>query len=111
MRFITGMPGLMHYPPSAFQPGSDNWQAGLDSADFQRIARTVEELGFDAVTVPEHLALPVDLVPNMGGYWPHAMTAMAFIAGATSSIRVTASVMILPYHHPVPLAKAISTLD
>jgi probable F420-dependent oxidoreductase len=61
--------------------------------------------------VPEHLALPVDLAANMGAYWPHAFTAMAFVAGATSRIKVNASVIVLPYHHPVPLAKAVSTLD
>lgn len=111
MKFATGMPGLMRYPPSRFPPGTDHWQAHLTCADFQRVARTADDLGFDAITVPEHLALPVDLVPNMGGYWPHAFTAMSFIAGATTRIKVSASVMILPYHHPVPLAKAVSTLD
>jgi probable F420-dependent oxidoreductase len=39
------------------------------------------------------------------------MTLMAFIAGATTRIRVSAGVLVLPYHHPVSLAKAISTLD
>ena len=47
----------------------------------------------------------------MGAWWPHAFTAMAFLAGATTRIRVNASVIVLPYHHPVALAKAISTLD
>lgn len=111
MKFATHLPGLSRYPPSAFPPGTDHWQATMTCADFQRVARISDDLGFDAISVSEHLALPVDLAPNMGGYWPHAMTAMAFIAGATSRIKVTASVLVLPYHHPVPLAKAISTLD
>jgi probable F420-dependent oxidoreductase len=101
----------MRYPPSEFPPGSDRWQARMTCADFQRVARTADELGFDALTVSEHLALPVDLEANMGAWWPHAFTAMAFLAGATTRIRVNASVIVLPYHHPVALAKAISTLD
>ena len=105
------MPGLMRYPPSEFPPGTDRWQARMTGDDFQRVARTADELGFDALTVSEHLALPVDLEPNMGAWWPHAFTAMAFLAGATTRIRVNASVIVLPYHHPVALAKAISTLD
>jgi alkanesulfonate monooxygenase SsuD/methylene tetrahydromethanopterin reductase-like flavin-dependent oxidoreductase (luciferase family) len=78
----------------------------MTCADFQRVARAADELGFDALTVSEHLALPVDLEPNMGAWWPHAFTAMAFLAGATTRIKVNASVIVLPYHHPVALAKA-----
>jgi alkanesulfonate monooxygenase SsuD/methylene tetrahydromethanopterin reductase-like flavin-dependent oxidoreductase (luciferase family) len=96
----------MRYPPSEFPPGSDHWQARMTCADFQRVARTADELGFDALTVSEHLALPVDLVPNMGAWWPHAFTAMAFLAGASTRIKVNASVIVLPYHHPVAFAKA-----
>jgi len=83
----------------------------MTCAELQRVARTADDLGFDALTVSEHLALPVDLEPNMGAWWPHAFTAMAFLAGATTRIAVNASVIVLPYHHPVALAKAISTLD
>jgi probable F420-dependent oxidoreductase len=83
----------------------------MTCADFQRVARAADDLGFDALTVSEHLALPVDLEPNMGAWWPHAFTAMAFLAGATSRVRVNASVIVLPYHHPVAFAKAVSTLD
>jgi probable F420-dependent oxidoreductase len=111
VKFVTHMPGLMRYPPSEFPPGSDRWQARMTCADFQRVARTADELGFDALTLSEHLALPVDLEPNMGAWWPHAFTAMAFLAGATTRIRVNASVIVLPYHHPVAFAKAVSTLD
>jgi probable F420-dependent oxidoreductase len=111
MKFLTGLPGLSRYPPSDFPPGTDHWQAHMSCADFQQIARAADDLGFDSISVSEHVALPAELEANMGAYWPHAMTGMAFIAGATTRIKVTASVMVLPYHHPVPLAKAISTLD
>jgi probable F420-dependent oxidoreductase len=36
---------------------------------------------------------------------------MAFIAGATTRIRVNSMAIVLPYHHPVDFAKAITTLD
>jgi probable F420-dependent oxidoreductase len=111
VKFLTGLPGLDRYPPGSFPPGSHHWRAGLTCEEFQRIARTADELGFDAMAIPEHLALPVDLEANMGAYWPHAFTAMAFLAGATSRIKVNSGVIVLPYHHPVALAKAVSTLD
>jgi len=111
VKFLTGLPGLDRYPPGSFPAGSHHWRANLTCEEFQRIARTADELGFDAMAIPEHLALPVDLEANMGAYWPHAFTAMAFLAGATSRIKVNSGVIVLPYHHPVALAKAVSTLD
>jgi probable F420-dependent oxidoreductase len=111
VRFSTGFPGLMRYPPDRFPPGADRWESRLTAADFQRIARTADDLGYDAISVPEHMVMPKDLVPHMGPYWPDAFTVMTFIAGATTRIRVNSSVIVLPYHHPVAFAKAVSTLD
>lgn len=111
MQFLISMPGLMRYPPSAFPPGADHWQTRMTCADFQRIARAADDFGFDAISVSEHLALPIDLVPSMGAHWSHGLTAMAFIAGATTRLRVNSMAIVLPYHHPVDFAKAIATLD
>jgi probable F420-dependent oxidoreductase len=111
MMFSVGLPGLMRYPPSEFRGGDDNWQEHLTSEDFQRIAQTTEELGYDAITSSEHMVMPVDLVPAMGSYWVDALTAMTFVAGATKRLRVNSSVIVLPYHEPIAYAKAISTLD
>jgi len=111
MKFSTGLPGMMRYPPGEFSPGPHNWQEHLTTEDFQRVARTAEELGYDAITTSEHIVMPPDLVPAMGAYWTDALTVMTFVAGATTRIRVNSSVIVLPYHEPVSYAKAISTLD
>jgi probable F420-dependent oxidoreductase len=111
MKFLTGLPGLMRYPPSEFPPGRQNWQQDLTTEDFQRVARTAENLGYHAITASEHIVMPPDLVPSMGAYWMDALTVMTFVAGATTRIRVNSSVIVLPYHEPVAYAKAISTLD
>jgi len=97
----------MRYPPG-FTP---EWETQLSTTDFQTIARTADDLGYDAIQVPEHIVMPNDLATMMGAYWPHAFTAMAFIAGATTRLAVNASVIVLPYHEPITLAKAVATLD
>src|SRR5579875_1814325 len=107
MRFSPGMPGLNGYPPGNSPP----WAAHIGPSEFQRIARTADQLGYDSVNIPEHIVMPVDLATAMGSQWPHALTAMAFLAGATERLRVNSCVIVLPYHHPVPLAKAVATLD
>src|SRR4029077_11120152 len=78
---------------------------------FQLVARTADELGFDSIAIPEHIVIPSDMVELMGSFWTHAMTAMAFVAGATSHLIVDSSVIVTPYHNPVVFAKAVSTLD
>lgn len=55
--------------------------------------------------------MPDEMVELMGPSWSHAMTEMAFVAGATSRIEVDSAVIVLPYHHPVVLAKSVATLD
>jgi probable F420-dependent oxidoreductase len=106
MKFSTSIPGVFRYPPV-----SAAWESAMRPADFQLVARTVDELGFDSVAVPEHIVMPSDMVELMGAEWPHAMTVMAFVAGATSRVIVDSSVIVLPYHQPIVLAKAVSTLD
>jgi probable F420-dependent oxidoreductase len=106
MRFATGLPGTTRYPPI-----TQAWESSMTTVDFQRVARTADELGFDSMTIPEHIVMPEEMVELMGPFWSHAMTAMAFVAGATQRLIVDSSVIVLPYHHPVVLAKAAATLD
>ena len=76
-----------------------------------RIAATIDGLGYDAITTSEHLAMPYEEVPRLGPYWMHALSVMAFVSGATKRVRVDASVLVLPYYHPLAFAKALSTID
>ena len=78
MRFSVGMPGLDRYPPG-FSP---QWAMAMKPADFQTIARTAEDLGYDSINIPEHVVMPDNLAGAMGAHWPHALTVMTFIAGA-----------------------------
>jgi probable F420-dependent oxidoreductase len=107
VRFLTDLPGLSRYPPGFDPP----WAAKLTAADFQEIARTADDLGYDAISIPEHIVMPNALAPMMGAQWPHAFTVMAFVAGATTRLKVNSCVIVLPYHDPLPLAKAVATLD
>jgi probable F420-dependent oxidoreductase len=106
VKFSTGLPGINLYPPI-----TNDWERSMRPADYQLIARTADELGFHSLAIPEHIVIPNDMVGVMGPSWSHAMTAMSFVAGATSRIIVDSSVIVLPYHDPVVFAKAVATLD
>lgn len=91
-----------------------------------RLARRAEALGIDSIWVADHLVAPVgvqsvypfDKSPdpkpgNMGVieefYEP--LTTLAFLAGATTHIRLGVSVYVIPYRNPVLTAKIVATLD
>jgi probable F420-dependent oxidoreductase len=112
MKFHVGLPGLHHIPPANDHvPEAPHWTFTLAAPDYQRIATIIDELGYDVIAAPEHFAMPYEEVPRLGPYWMHALSVMAFVAGATQRVRVDTHVLVLPYHHPLALAKALATID
>ncbi|MGE0878136.1 MAG: TIGR03619 family F420-dependent LLM class oxidoreductase [Acidimicrobiia bacterium] len=105
MKFHVPLPGNNHIP------GYAEWIPKLQAPDWQTIAAVIDECGYDAISTSEHIAMPDYERDRLGGWWMHALTVMAFICGATKNTRVDTSVLVLPYHHPVALAKAIATMD
>ena len=80
VKFWTSLPGLSRWPPASFSEPERTGRSTLSATDFQRIAADADRLGFDAITVPEHVVLPRELAGHMGRRWPDALTVMAFIA-------------------------------
>lgn len=76
------------------------------------VAKLAEALGFDAVLLPEHLLPPrwpaADLSTK---YWFDLPVLAAYLAAHTERIRFLTGVIVVPYHQPVALAKALATLD
>lgn len=77
-----------------------------DYWDVGEFARRAEALGYDRVTVGEHIMDGNPPRPTMMG-----IPAMAAAAGATTTIRVLTGIVIAPLYHPVMLAKMVSILD
>ena len=87
------------------------------------IAKSGEDFGFDIIAPNDHLIVPEGIESTYpyteDGIWPGAsvvechdqLTAMAFIAGHTDTIRLLTSVMVVPYRQPVLTAKTIATAD
>jgi probable F420-dependent oxidoreductase len=87
------------------------WEYGVTGPDQLRMAKRAEELGYDIIGIPEHLAVPPAHIENTGSFWFHSVAAMAAFAGATSKIRLNSCVTILPFQHPIVMAKALATAD
>src|SRR5262245_20573591 len=85
------------------------WQ--LTMSDAERLARTADELGIDGVFVPDHVLAPAATRQHYGAIWPDPFSLLAYLAGRTRRIQVGASVIVLPYRHPLVTAKAAATID
>lgn len=72
-----------------------------------RRAHQLEALGFEAVALPDHL---VDWT-NPSAPWYDAWTALAALAQATETIRLTTAVTQIPLRNPAMLARQVLTLD
>ena len=106
MKFALGMHGLILYPPIA-----SPWESEANSDDILRVARKADQVGWDWLTISEHVVIPREMTDVMGPRFPEAVSAAAVLAGATQRIKILTYVLVLPYRNPVLLAKQLSTLD
>ena len=77
-----------------------------------QLAPAAERLGYDSVWVSEHL-LHTSYVRQRLGTKPYyePLTILSAVAAMTQTIRLGTSVLVLPYHNPIRLAKTVATLD
>lgn len=95
-----------------------------------KLAIAAEERGFESLWVPEHTHIPVPrggeraepitgmpmspadfLLPEEYRHLSDPFTALAAAAAVTQKIRLGTCVCLINQHHPINLAKHISTLD
>jgi probable F420-dependent oxidoreductase len=71
-----------------------------------------EQLGFDSVWVNHHI-LNVGYVRDRLGSAPYqdALVMLTWLASQTSHVNLGTSVLVMPYLHPMVLAKELATLD
>ena len=89
-----------------------NNQGIADAQALVGLAARADELGFHSVWVHDHVFNVGHVLERIGDkpyYEP--LTLLAFVAARTTRVRLGTSVLVLPYHNPIRLAKAAATLD
>jgi probable F420-dependent oxidoreductase len=89
-----------------------------------KIAVTAETLRYASVFVTDHIVLPVSMAKSVYPYSPtgqlpggarqdylEPLAMLAYLARATSRIRIGTSVLVIPYRHPLVTAKMLATID
>ena len=74
-------------------------------------AKLSESLGFDSVWVTDHVVVPSSSVVAFGPTFYEAVTVMSYVAGITRRVLIGAAILIVPYRHPLVLAKMLATAD
>lgn len=90
---------------------------GTDPDLMAAAARHAEKRGFESFYTSEHIVMyPGAALPGYGPLPPDLAVAdplacLAYVAAATSTLLLGTAVLLLPYHHPVVLAKQLATID
>lgn len=89
-----------------------NNQGVADPAALVELARAAERAGFESVWVSDHLFHAEYVARRLGDRPYHEpLVLLAAVAAATERVALGTSVLVLPWHHPVRLAKQVATLD
>src|SRR5579864_2284671 len=89
----------------------NNW--GVDNVhDVVALGQQAEQLGFDSIWTMDHL-FNIGFVRDRLDDKPyfHPLGILSFLAAKTTTITLGTSVIVLPYHNPIELAKYSATLD
>jgi probable F420-dependent oxidoreductase len=98
---------IVQQVPERSQP----WERGAGPEELVRVARAADRLGFAWLSCSDHVAVPQSYVAAMGPLWYEPVATLAFLAAHTTRIALLSHVLVLPYRHPLLIAKAFATLD
>jgi probable F420-dependent oxidoreductase len=101
VRFSVTYPLVVHpYHPDFLTRGA-----------LKQFCQTAERVGFDGVGFTDHPA-PTEKWLQGGGHDAlDPFVALAFCAGVTERLRLIPNIVVLPYRHPLIVAKMVATLD
>jgi probable F420-dependent oxidoreductase len=97
-------PGALHL--GATLP---NWTDSASPDAIRRIASAAEEHGFDSVWATEHVILGPEAAERYGLVYEPWVT-LGWIAGGTERVELGTSILIVPLHSPMRVAKQVASL-
>ena len=87
-----------------------NYGEGSSPDGIRRAAEAAEELGFDSVWTTEHILVGREAVNPYGRVYDPLVT-LGWIAGWTERVKLGTSIVLVPLHNPMHLAKQVATLQ
>lgn len=88
-----------------------NFGPGTDPGVLRAWAQTVEGLGYDLLMVSDHVAITPDVAGQYPAPFYEPFTTLSWLAGITSRVRLGTTVLVVPYRHPLLIARMAANLD
>jgi probable F420-dependent oxidoreductase len=88
-----------------------NFGPGTEPGVLRCWAQTVEGLGFDLLMISDHVALTPDVAEQYPAPFYEPFTTLAWLAGITGRVRLGTTVLIVPYRHPLLIARMAANLN
>jgi alkanesulfonate monooxygenase SsuD/methylene tetrahydromethanopterin reductase-like flavin-dependent oxidoreductase (luciferase family) len=88
-----------------------NFGPGTNPELLQRWAQTVEGLGYGLLMISDHIAVTPDVAEQYPAPFYEPFTTLAWLAGVTSTVRLGTTVLIVPYRHPLLVARMAANLN
>jgi len=73
MKISIKIPGMTLYPGTG-----RHWWESITSEQIVAIAKRCEALGFDHVSISDHIVMNRESAPEMGARWVHSLSAAGF---------------------------------
>jgi alkanesulfonate monooxygenase SsuD/methylene tetrahydromethanopterin reductase-like flavin-dependent oxidoreductase (luciferase family) len=84
----------------------------LDPGPMLALIEAGEELGYDSIWLPDHIAIPdYGKEYQLQAPFLEPMAACAWAMGRTRRVRLGVDVLVAPYRHPLQVAAMAGTLD
>lgn len=87
-----------------------NFGPGTDRGMLAAWARLVEDLGFDLLMISDHLVVTEQVAAQYPAPFFEPLTTLAWLAGRTERLVLGTTVLVLPYRHPLQVARIAANL-
>jgi len=88
-----------------------NFGPGTEPGVLRCWAQTVEGLGFGLLMISDHVAGTPDVAEQYPAPFYEPFTTLAWLAGITGRVRLGTTVLIVPYRHPLLIARMAANLN
>ncbi|MEO2168964.1 MAG: LLM class flavin-dependent oxidoreductase, partial [bacterium] len=87
------------------------WEESAGIEELRHLSVAAEQAGFDFLTASEHVAVPTSVADVRGSRYYDPLATLSYLAAVTHKILLVTHVIVLPYSHPLAVAKRYGTLD
>jgi probable F420-dependent oxidoreductase len=87
------------------------WESDDDAEMLRDVVVAADQLGYAHLTCSDHVAIPQAIAASRGARYFDPFTTLGYFAAITNRVQLVTHVLVLPYHHPLEVAKRLGTLD